>query len=95
MSRHAYASRDSPPSHTLLDQNLDPRVHGLLYRDSFIWQYLFQKHIELGNIELLKYIKVRNHLVAPTLKFSKICRIERRVRRNKCIFIMNHLKLTN
>ena len=26
MSLHAYASRDSPPSHTLLDQNLDPRV---------------------------------------------------------------------
>ena len=26
MSHHAYASRDSPPSHTLLDQNLDPRV---------------------------------------------------------------------
>ena len=26
LSLHAYASRDSPPSHTLLDQNLDPRV---------------------------------------------------------------------
>ena len=26
MSLHAYAPRDSPPSHTLLDQNLDPRV---------------------------------------------------------------------
>ena len=26
VSRHAYAPRDSPPSHTLLDQNLDPRV---------------------------------------------------------------------
>ena len=26
MSLHAYASCDSPPSHTLLDQNLDPRV---------------------------------------------------------------------
>ena len=26
MSRHAYASRDSTPSHTLLDQKLDPRV---------------------------------------------------------------------
>ena len=28
MSRHAYAQRDSPPSHTLLDQNLDPHVDG-------------------------------------------------------------------
>ena len=27
MSRHAYASRDSPPSHTKLDQKLDPRVY--------------------------------------------------------------------
>ena len=26
MSLHVYASRDSPPSHTLLDQKLDPRV---------------------------------------------------------------------
>ena len=26
LSLHAYAPRDSPPSHTLLDQNLDPRV---------------------------------------------------------------------
>ena len=26
LSRHAYAPRDSPPSDTLLDQNLDPRV---------------------------------------------------------------------
>ena len=26
VSRHAYAPRDSPPSHTLLDQNLNPRV---------------------------------------------------------------------
>ena len=26
MSWYAYASLDSPPSHTLLDQNLDPRV---------------------------------------------------------------------
>ena len=26
MSRQVYASRDSPPSHTLLDQKLDPRV---------------------------------------------------------------------
>ena len=31
MSLHAYASRDSPPSHTLLDQNLDPRVSKLVY----------------------------------------------------------------
>ena len=29
MSMHAYASRDLPPSHTLLDQNLDPRVLGV------------------------------------------------------------------
>ena len=29
LSRHAYAPRDSPPSHTLLDQNLDPRVDNL------------------------------------------------------------------
>ena len=27
LSWHAYASRDPPPSHTLLDQNLDPRVY--------------------------------------------------------------------
>ena len=26
VSLHAYAPRDPPPSHTLLDQNLDPRV---------------------------------------------------------------------
>ena len=26
VTRHAYASRDSPPSHTLLDQKLDPRA---------------------------------------------------------------------
>ena len=27
VSLHAYASRNSPPSHTLLDQKLDPRVY--------------------------------------------------------------------
>ena len=27
--RHVYASRDSPPSHTLLDQKLDPRVSNI------------------------------------------------------------------
>ena len=32
VSLHAYASRDSPPSHTLLDQNLEHRV---VLRESF------------------------------------------------------------
>ena len=35
MSRHAYASRDSPPSHTLLDQKQDPRVTLLIYHEIF------------------------------------------------------------
>ena len=30
-SRHVFAPRDSPPSHTLLDQNLDPRVVEYVY----------------------------------------------------------------
>ena len=34
MSLHAYAPRDSPPSYTLLDQNLDPRVDELISNTS-------------------------------------------------------------
>ena len=33
MSLHAYTSRDSPPSHTLLDQNFDPREPTILLHD--------------------------------------------------------------
>ena len=36
LSLNAYASRDSPPSHTLLDQNLDPRVYQEKYSQDFI-----------------------------------------------------------
>ena len=38
LSLHAYASRDSPPSHTLLDQNLDPRV--LIYLSRVVYLIL-------------------------------------------------------
>ena len=49
MSWRAYASRDSPPSHTLLDQNLDPRVahfsaipdeNGIMLADKYDGHYL-------------------------------------------------------
>ena len=72
MSLHAYASRDSPPSHTLLDQNLDPRVqlpHFQMFNftedlgknELFLRGYI--KLVRGGpNFDPVKYVKEVSHV---------------------------------
>ena len=55
LSWHAYASRDSPPSHILLDQNLDPRVQG--YVSSAIAS---QPHMPLGIMNVILLLSKQN-----------------------------------
>ena len=71
VSRHAYASRDSPPSHTLLDQKLDPCVQAEPFSKTTkfnknmksLMHYLMWAVLRGGpNFGPVKYVKEVSHV---------------------------------
>ena len=62
VSRHAYASRDSPPSHTRLGQKLDPRL--------FYW--VIRNELEADPISLLKNISSGDKIIEESIKCAEL-----------------------